>query len=91
MPLALLSGLSIPISNMPREVQVITLFNPLRYALSIGHRGALLGATLQDIFPDLWPLPLVSLTIFAIARLDWRPGSSSHPNVPPFTSIAFQK
>jgi ABC-2 type transport system permease protein len=67
MPFALLSGLSSPISNMPREVQLITLLNPLRYAISIVHRVFLEGATLQDIFSDLWPLSIISLITLSIA------------------------
>jgi ABC-2 type transport system permease protein len=67
MPFALLSGLSTPISNMPREVQMITLLNPLRYAISIVHRVFLEGASLQDILPDLWPLTLIAVITLSVA------------------------
>ncbi len=67
MPFALLSGLSTPISNMPREVQIITLLNPLRYAISIVHRVFLEGASLWVIASDLWPLALISIFSLSIA------------------------
>jgi ABC-2 type transport system permease protein len=67
MPFALLSGLSTPITNMPREVQVVTLINPLRYAISIVHRVFLEGAPLQAILSDLWPLTLIALFTLSVA------------------------
>lgn len=67
MPFALLSGLSTPIANMPREVQVITLANPLRYAISIVHRVFLEGAALRDIVSDLWPLTLIAAFTLSVA------------------------
>ena len=38
MPFALLSGLTTPISSMPRLIQDFTLINPLRYAIDLVHR-----------------------------------------------------
>ena len=38
MPFTLLSGLTTPISSMPRSLQAATLINPLRYAIEIAHR-----------------------------------------------------
>jgi ABC-2 type transport system permease protein len=67
MPFALLSGLSTPITNMPREVQYITLINPLRYAISIVHRVFLEGAPLQSILSDLWPLTLIAALTLSVA------------------------
>jgi len=67
MPFALLSGLSTPIANMPREVQVITLANPLRHAISIVHRVFLEGAPLQDIASDLWPLTCIAFVTLSVA------------------------
>ncbi|MGC9967489.1 MAG: ABC transporter permease, partial [Syntrophobacteraceae bacterium] len=49
MPFAMLSGLNTPISNMPREVQYVTLLNPLRYIISIIHRVFLEAASLRGI------------------------------------------
>ncbi|MCU0587012.1 MAG: ABC transporter permease [Syntrophobacteraceae bacterium] len=72
MPFALLSGLSTPIANMPREVQWITLVNPLRYAISIVHRVFLEGAPLEVIASDLWPLSLIALISLSVAAWMFR-------------------
>src|SRR5262249_11812584 len=53
MPFTLLSGLATPIGNMPEAFQVLTLINPLRYAIDIAHRVYLEGAGLGELLPDL--------------------------------------
>jgi ABC-2 type transport system permease protein len=67
MPFAMLSGLNTPISNMPREVQYVTLLNPLRYIISIIHRVFLEAASLRGIASDLWPLALIAAFSLSIA------------------------
>jgi ABC-2 type transport system permease protein len=67
MPFAMLSGLNTPISNMPRDIQYITLLNPLRYIISIIHRVFLEAASFRGIFPDLWPLAVIALCSQAMA------------------------
>ena len=67
MPFAMLSGLNTPISNMPRNVQYVTLINPLRYVISIIHRVFLEAASLGGIASDLWPLALIALCSLSIA------------------------
>jgi ABC-2 type transport system permease protein len=67
MPFAMLSGLNTPISNMPREVQYVTLLNPLRYIISIIHRVFLEAASLRGIATDLWPLALIAAFSLSIA------------------------
>jgi ABC-2 type transport system permease protein len=67
MPFAMLSGLNTPISNMPREVQYVTLLNPLRYVISIIHRVFLEAASLREIASDLWPLALIALCSLSTA------------------------
>jgi ABC-2 type transport system permease protein len=67
MPFALLSGLNTPISNMPRQIQYVTMINPLRYAISITHRVFLEGASLQVIASELWPLALIALFSLSVA------------------------
>ena len=67
MPFAMLSGLNTPISNMPREVQYVTLINPLRYVISIIHRVFLEAASLRGIASDLWPLALIAVCSLSIA------------------------
>ncbi|MGO8829508.1 MAG: ABC transporter permease [Steroidobacteraceae bacterium] len=66
MPFSLLSGLTTPISSMPRAVQYLTAINPLRYAIDITRRVYLEGAGLDLLIPDLWPLALTAaLTLTA--------------------------
>ena len=72
MPFAMLSGLNTPISNMPREVQYVTLINPLRYVISIIHRVFLEGASLRLIASDLWPLALMAACSLSVAVLMFR-------------------
>jgi len=67
MPFAMLSGLNTPISNMPREVQYVTLINPLRYVISIIHRVFLEAASFRGIASDLWPLVLIALFSQSVA------------------------
>ena len=48
MPFSLLSGLTTPVSNMPRVLQYFTAINPLRYAIDIARRVYLEGAGLRS-------------------------------------------
>ena len=66
MPFSLLSGLTTPLSSMPRVVQYLTTINPLRYAIDITRRVYLEGSGLHLLFSDLWPLGLIAvLTLWA--------------------------
>lgn len=67
MPFALLSGLNTPIANMPKEIQYVTLIDPLRYAISITQRVFLEGASIDVIASDLWPLALIAVVTLTIA------------------------
>jgi ABC-2 type transport system permease protein len=61
MPFSLLSGLTTPISSMPRWVQYLTSINPLSYAIDITRRVYLEGAGLGLLSADLWPLALIAM------------------------------
>ena len=61
MPFSLLSGLTTPISSMPRAVQYLTAINPLSYAIDITRRVYLEGAGLYLLIADLWPLALIAM------------------------------
>ena len=61
MPFILLSGLTTPISSMPRVLQYITLVNPLRSAIDLAQRVYLEGAGLGRLLPNLWPLAVMAL------------------------------
>ncbi len=67
MPFSLLSGLTTPISSMPRAVQYLTAINPLRYAIDITRRVYLEGVGLDLLIPDLWPLALTAALTLAAA------------------------
>jgi ABC-2 type transport system permease protein len=70
LPFTLLSGLSTPISSMPKALQYATLANPLRYAIDMAQRVYLEGATLPRLVNDLWPLALIAcITLPAAAWL----------------------
>jgi ABC-2 type transport system permease protein len=60
LPFTLLSGLSTPISSMPKILQNVTLANPLRYAIDMAQRVYLEGATLPLVVNDLWPLAIIA-------------------------------
>ncbi len=67
MPFALLSGLTTPISGMPRILQYATSINPLRYAIDIAHRVYLEGVGLGDLFPLIWPLAVIAAVTLSIS------------------------
>lgn len=67
MPLALLSGMTTPISSMPQIVQDFTLVNPVRYAIDLVHRVYLQGAGLDLLVPDLWPMAIIAMVTLTAA------------------------
>jgi len=72
MPFLLLSGLTTPISSMPRGVQYATLINPLRYAIEIAQRVYLEGAGLDRLIPDLWPMAVIAAVTLSAASWMFR-------------------
>jgi ABC-2 type transport system permease protein len=67
MPFSLLSGLTTPLSNMPRALQYFTAINPLRYAIDITRRIYLEGVGLNLLVPDLWPLGVIAALTLSVA------------------------
>lgn len=67
MPFSLLSGLTTPISSMPRWVQYLTSINPLSYAIDITRRVYLEGAGIGRLTGDLWPLALIAALTLSTA------------------------
>jgi ABC-2 type transport system permease protein len=65
MPFSLLSGLTTPLSNMPRSLQYFTALNPLRYAIDVARRVYLEGVGLDLLWSDLWPLALIAAVTLA--------------------------
>ena len=72
MPFILLSGLATPIANMPDVFQLITLIDPLRYALDITRRVYLEGVGLGVLFGDLWPMVVIAVVTLPIAAWMFR-------------------
>jgi ABC-2 type transport system permease protein len=54
---------------MPEVFQLLTMINPLRYAIDIAHRVYLEGAGLRDLLPDL--LPLIAMAVVTLPIAAW--------------------
>jgi ABC-2 type transport system permease protein len=72
MPFALLSGLTTPLSSMPKALQYATMVNPLRYAIDIAQRVYLEGLGLSRLTPDLWPLAIIAVITLSVASWMFR-------------------
>ncbi len=67
MPFVLLSGFIFPIANMPEFIQYLTYLVPLRYFLVIIRGICLKGVGLSVLLPEVIPLVLLGLGIFALS------------------------
>lgn len=72
MPFTILSGLTTPISNMPKALQYVTYANPLRYAIEMAQRVYLEGVGLRALVSDLWPLAIISTITLSTASWMFR-------------------
>ncbi len=63
-PAMLLSGFAVPIANMPKLVQYLTLINPIRYFLVIVRSIFLKGVGVEVLWPQM--LPLLAMGIVAL-------------------------
>ena len=68
-PALLLSGFAYPIANMPRIIQYITVFNPLRYFLVILRGIFLKGVGLEILWPQLVPLLIMGVCVLTLSSL----------------------
>jgi ABC-2 type transport system permease protein len=66
-PIILLSGFIFPIANMPKIIQFFTYINPLRYFLIIIRYIFLKGAGLDTLWPQIFPLFVISLGLMLLA------------------------
>ncbi|MCC6477293.1 ABC transporter permease [bacterium] len=66
------SGFFYPVDNMPEFVRAISVINPMRYLMAIIRGIFLRGSTLADVWPNLWPLIVMGVTVFSIAVLRFR-------------------
>jgi ABC-2 type transport system permease protein len=69
MPALLLSGFAFPIRNMPRPVQVLTYFNPLRHFMEIVRGLFLKGTGIQYLWPQVAALLLFGTAILGLSVL----------------------
>jgi ABC-2 type transport system permease protein len=67
MPLILLSGLATPVRNMPQILQIVTLANPLRFAIDLVQRVYLEGVGLLTVIHDVIPLLIISAITLPLA------------------------
>jgi ABC-2 type transport system permease protein len=72
MPFTLLSGLTTPLSSMPKALQYFTLVNPLRYAIDIARRVYLEGVGLERLLGDLWPMAIIATVTLSLASWMFR-------------------
>ncbi len=72
MPFMLLSGLTTPVRNMPDSLQIVTLINPLRHAISLVERVYLEAATLPMLSQYLVPLLMIGIVTLSGAALMFR-------------------
>jgi ABC-2 type transport system permease protein len=67
MPMMLLSGLTTPVRNMPHVLQVITMANPLRFAIDLVQRVYLEGVGLGTVWHNLIPLSIIAVVTLPLA------------------------
>lgn len=67
MPMILLSGLSTPIRNMPRILQIATYANPMRFEVEAIRRIYLEGSTLAQIAHNFIPMAVVAAVTLPLA------------------------
>ncbi len=72
MPAILLSGVMTPIRAMPTWLQIVTVFNPVRYYIEVLRAVLLKGATLLDIWWRLLALLGFGLGLLTISSLRFR-------------------
>jgi ABC-2 type transport system permease protein len=69
LPFALLSGLTTPISSMPKVLQSVMVINPLRYSLDLTKRVYLEGAGFVILIPDF--VPLIIIGVVTLSGAAW--------------------
>jgi ABC-2 type transport system permease protein len=72
MPALLLSGFLTPIESMPRWIQPLTWFNPIRYFVDVVRSTLLRGASFADVAPSIGVLALLGGSFLALAALRFR-------------------
>ncbi len=65
----MLSGLFIPVENMPDLIQYLTYLNPTRYFMEIVRGIFLKGSGPMALWPDIWRMSLLGLVIIQASIL----------------------
>ena len=68
----LLSGFFIPIANMPRWLQIVTYFNPIRYMMTSVREIFLKGTPLRLLADQIIPLLIIGIGLFGISSLKFQ-------------------
>jgi ABC-2 type transport system permease protein len=71
-PITLLSGATSPIENMPQFFQKVSLFNPLRYLVTIVRGVTLKNAPWSALWPNLVILTIFAVILFSISAWQFR-------------------
>ena len=71
-PAILLSGFAFPIANMPQWVQVITIFNPLKYYLIILRSIFLKGVGIPVLWDEMLALLVMGAVVITASSLRFR-------------------
>ncbi|HSE94976.1 MAG TPA: ABC transporter permease, partial [Methylomirabilota bacterium] len=67
LPSIYLSGLLFPLEGMPEPAQYLARILPITYFLRVIRGVVLKGTGLVQLWPDIWPLALFGVVIFALA------------------------
>lgn len=71
-PSILLSGFIFPIRNMPQSVQVLTLFNPMRWFLQIMHGIVVKGVGVRTLWAPILIQMTLTSTFLSLAVMKFR-------------------
>lgn len=71
-PVSLLSGFMFPIINMPKVVQYLTLFNPLRYFLVIIRSVFLKGVGIRILWEEILILLIMGIAVLIFSTVQFK-------------------
>jgi ABC-2 type transport system permease protein len=71
-PMIYLSGFVFPVENMPKIIQPITYFIPLKYFLVILRGIVLKGIGLQELWVEFTILILFGITFFTFSSMKFK-------------------
>ncbi|MEA3266824.1 MAG: ABC transporter permease, partial [Candidatus Fermentibacteria bacterium] len=71
-PASLLSGFAFPIANMPKIIRIFTIFNPMRYMMTILRDIFLKGNGLDILWPNYLAMFLIGAVLLTAATLRFK-------------------